>query len=86
MAFLPGSGLIGIATSKKIGGKPQRNRVKRRYREALMANQNIIDQSLDAVVIVSPKAANATLPQLRSDVAVLLDRIKARWAAESECS
>jgi ribonuclease P protein component len=85
-AFLPGSGLIGFATSKKIGSKPQRNRARRRYREALRANWDRINSQLDAVVIISPKAVDATFPQLRSDAAVLLDRIQARWVAESECS
>ena len=85
-AFLPGNGLIGFATSRKIGNTPQRNRARRRYREAMRANRDRINEGLDIVVIISPKAAEATFPQLRSDAAVLLDRINARWAAESESS
>lgn len=85
-SFLRGNGRIGISTSKKIGSKPQRNRARRRYTEAMRENRDRINDSLDIVVIISPTAAEATFPQLRRDAAVLLDRINARWAAESECS
>jgi ribonuclease P protein component len=82
---LPGKGLIGVATSKQIGAKPQRNRAKRRLRECVRIHRNLIDNQLDYVFIVNLKAATATFPQLLCEAAELIDKSNGRWASESEC-
>lgn len=86
IASLPGTGLIGLATSKKIGSHPARNRVKRRWREALQANRDRQRPDLDLIVIAASKSAEATLPQLLAAAAAMLDKTNARWANASECS
>jgi ribonuclease P protein component len=86
VSSLPGTGLIGIGTSKQLGSKPQRNRVKRRFRECVVAHRELIDPTLDYIFIVNSKATNATLPQLLGEAAELIEKSKTRWASESECS
>ena len=86
MISLPGTGLIGIATSKKLGSTPARNRIKRRFREAIRTQPELADSTLDIVAIVSLQAADASFPQLLEEVRRLLGETKKRWASESESS
>jgi ribonuclease P protein component len=81
---LPGKGLIGYATSKKIGGKPQRNRAKRRYQEAVRLSKDCIERRLDYVVVVSPAGANAAFHEAKLEVEGLLRKVNARWARDLE--
>jgi ribonuclease P protein component len=79
-ALFPGRGLVGIATAKKIGVKPRRNRVKRRVREAIrLAERNL---GLDYVVIASPGVADAPFGRIGEEVRRLLNEAEARWAEE----
>jgi ribonuclease P protein component len=86
MTALPGSGLVGIATSKKIGTTPQRNRAKRRLREALRANEAVLNPRLDFVALAMPESVGASLEALIADTGRLLRSLTERWAAESESS
>lgn len=86
MTALPGSGLVGIATSKKIGTTPQRNRAKRRLREALRANEAVLNPHLDFVALAMPESVGASLEALIADTGRLLRSLTERWAAESESS
>jgi len=76
---LPGEGLVGIATSKKIGGKPPRNRAKRRVREAIRTSGGPI-RNLDLVVIVNPSGAAAPFEALIQEWNELRARTETRWA------
>lgn len=82
IAFFPGSGLVGIATAKKIGDRPARNRAKRRVREAVRLLSDPHDLRLDYVVVVSPAAANAPFSQIQEELARLVPGAKERWAEE----
>jgi ribonuclease P protein component len=82
----PGTGLVGIATSKKIGGKPQRNHVKRRIRAAVALNPEPPDKRFDFVLVVSPSAANAPFVRIQEEVRRLFAEGVARWAEELESS
>jgi ribonuclease P protein component len=82
---LPGQGLLGIATSKKIGVTPKRNKVKRRFREAVRL-QSLVAPNLDYVLIVKQDAANAPFERIQIEVRTLFDEAKRRWAEESEFS
>jgi ribonuclease P protein component len=86
LTALPGDGLLGIATSKKIGNKPQRNRAKRRFREVLRELRSELHPQLDYVVVALPSSTEALLPEINDDVRSLIEDLNKRWAAESESS
>lgn len=82
----PGSGLVGIAISKKIGSKPNRNRLKRRYRAAIDSNSEFLDLRLDYVVVVNAEAAEASFEKIDAEVKAVFAGVNQRWAAELESS
>ena len=82
----PGTGLVGIAVSKKVGSRPRRNLLKRRFREAVSDRQNLLNQELDYVVVVNAEATEASFERIRLDVRALFAKVIDRWAAESESS
>jgi len=82
----PGSGLVGIAVSKKVGSRPRRNKLKRRFRDAILCRRNQIDRRLDYVLIVNAEAAESPFDRVEEEVRMLFARIVERWAAESESS
>lgn len=86
MISLPGKGLIGIATSKKLGSTPARNSVKRRFREAFRTQPELADSTLDIVIIASNGAANVPFQRMQDEVRRMCDETKRRWASESESS
>jgi len=65
--FLPGTGLVGIGTSRKIGGKPRRNFVKRRIRSAIV-EAGLDLQSLDCVFMVGTRGVSEPYELLSKDV------------------
>lgn len=83
---LPGTGLVGIAVSKKIGSRPQRNKLKRRFREAILKLNDSFNREYDYVVVVHVEAVDKAFSQIESEVQSLFIRIGERWAAESESS
>ena len=82
----PGTGKLGWATAKAIGGKPQRNRAKRRFREALRIQTYRIPDHLDFVVMIAVKGAGASFEEIQADLAAILGEVTKRWAAESGSS
>jgi ribonuclease P protein component len=85
LSALPGQGKVGIATSKKIGSNPRRNRIKRRFREALR-KLDLADQNLDHVLVVLPSAEDATAEEIRQDLVKVFGHMAERWANESASS
>ncbi|HMS53810.1 MAG TPA: ribonuclease P protein component [Fimbriimonadaceae bacterium] len=79
---LPGDGRLGIATSKKIGNKPDRNRCKRRIREAFKAQPTRPHFGLDIVVVAFEASANAPFQQIANEVSRLTSELEKRWANE----
>ena len=82
----PGAGLVGIAISKKIGSKPRRNRLKRRFRAAIDLNSELLDRRLDYVVVVNAEAAEASFDAIETEVRAVFAGVNQRWAAELESS
>jgi ribonuclease P protein component len=74
---LPGSGLVGIATQRKIGNTPRRNRQRRRTREALVG---IETGGLDIAVTVKPEAREQSIDELREELRRLVAELRKRWA------
>lgn len=85
LSALPGTGLLGIGTSKKIGNKPRRNRTKRRFREAVRLSE-LVDPRLDYVLIVGPRGDTAPFARIREEVVDLFGKARERWADELACS
>ncbi|RYG26615.1 ribonuclease P protein component [bacterium] len=86
IACLPGTGLIGFATSRKLGGKPQRNRQRRRFKAALQDCAELLHPAMDYVVILGPSCAEAPWRRITEEARDLIVRANARWAEESESS
>ena len=55
-----GPSRLGITTSRKVGGAPTRNRIRRLVREFFRRNRHRIVPPLDVVVIARPDAAQVT--------------------------
>jgi ribonuclease P protein component len=60
---------VGFTVSKALGGAVQRNRMKRRLREAVRLNG--VARALGADVVINPKRSllTADFPELRNEVA-----------------
>jgi len=74
--------LLGIATVKKIGGRPQRNRAKRRFREAIRNQPDLVDARIDYILIVNADGAIAPFGRIEEEVRALLGRARERWESE----
>lgn len=79
-----GEGRLGFATAKATGGKPRRNRCKRRVREAARANLGRIPTTLDTVLFAKKETVEAPWSELEDDVRRVLDLVARRWDDESE--
>ncbi len=82
----PGTGLVGIAVAKKIGSKPRRNHVKRRFRAVLSGAHGLLDSRLDYVLVVNAEGATATFSGIDAEVRSLLIKVRDRWESELESS
>lgn len=81
---LPGEGRIGFATPKVLGSNARRNRVKRRFRAAVM--KMVRPTNLDIVVAIAASADQIPFETLRNDLAGAMERMRERWEKESESS
>lgn len=79
---LPGEGRLGIATSKKLGSKPARNRCKRRIREAFKAQPTRPENGLDYVVVAFQASGQAPFQQIADELKRLTAELDQRWANE----
>lgn len=59
---------IGIAVSKKAGGSVERNRIKRRIREALRRNASFLPEGEDIVIIAGRKCLEAEFGRIEEDI------------------
>lgn len=63
---LPGSGLLGIATARAIGEKPQRNRQRRRIRESIRL-LDLCTNSWDIIIFAKPSITHATFEEIQEE-------------------
>ncbi|MDR3690221.1 MAG: ribonuclease P protein component [Fimbriimonas sp.] len=82
----PGTGLIGFAVSKKVGSRPRRNKLKRRFREAVFDLREDLDRRFDFVLMVNVEAVEAPYERVRTEVRALFAKAVMRWAEDSESS
>jgi ribonuclease P protein component len=85
-ALSHGQGNVGFAVPRKLGSQPRRNRVRRRFREAIRLQSGRIDPRLDYIAILYPSALEATLPEIEKEVSELLEKMKERWDGDLESS
>ncbi|MBI1331865.1 MAG: ribonuclease P protein component [Armatimonadetes bacterium] len=79
----PGQGLVGIATSKKLGAKPQRNRQKRRIRAMISTQMQPTTQ--DWVLVVGMKCLRTEYATLRIELTHLIGEANS-WVGGSASS
>ena len=84
MIALPGIGRIGYATPRAAGCNARRNKMKRRFRAAVL--EMVRPHDLDMVVAISANADRAPFSSIREDLRSVLGRMKKRWADELESS
>lgn len=77
---------MGIAVSKKIGSKPRRNKLKRRFRAAIASAPDLLEQRLDFVIVVNAEASEAAFESVEKEVRALFTMVIKRWADELESS
>lgn len=71
-----------MATSRQIGSKPRRNRVKRRVKSA-MAKLGPLN-ALDLVIVCKSSADALEFSNLQDEIGRLLDETRKRWEERSE--
>jgi ribonuclease P protein component len=72
---------VGFTVSRKVGNAVVRNRVRRRLREIVRQQGELLLSSHDYVIIASPRAARAASGILAHDLVTALEQ--ARRAAGS---
>ncbi|MBI2678080.1 MAG: ribonuclease P protein component [Candidatus Koribacter versatilis] len=60
---------IGFTVSRALGGSVDRNRIRRRVREAVRMNLSALHRATDVVINPKRSAAKAALPVLLAEVA-----------------
>ncbi|MBX3112715.1 MAG: ribonuclease P protein component [Fimbriimonadaceae bacterium] len=80
--LLPGSGLVGVATSRSIGCHARRNRNRRRVREAVRLTTSQ-DPAFDMALVAKSTVDGCDFQALRDEVVRLTAEAKRRWAASS---
>lgn len=69
---------IGFTVTKKTGNAPERNRIKRRLREAVKARADDFLPGHDYVLVGRREALSETFGKLVSDVSFLLTKVHAK--------
>ena len=59
---------FGFITSKKVGKAHIRNRLRRQFREVIRVEMQNIKPGYDVVIVVSPKAVNATFLEIQKEL------------------
>ena len=73
-----GATRLGITVTKKIGGAVERNRVKRRVREAFRRHPDRLLRAHDLVVIAKPGAAALRLAAIAEELGTAVTRSAGR--------
>lgn len=82
--FLPGEGHTGFATTKSIGNRPKRNRVRRRFQAGVAPE--CIPTGLDVVIQIKASGALASFEEIKADLDSVLTKVQERWAEQSASS
>lgn len=77
---------MGFATSRAIGNRPQRNRIRRRTQAAFRELSDLLPTGLDLIVQVKSDAPNAGYEELKEQMRHGLEETVRRWEKRSESS
>jgi ribonuclease P protein component len=66
---------VGFAVSRQLRGAAQRNRARRRIREAYRQVRSLIAGDVELVVVARPGAATRPFPELVEDMRRLADSL-----------
>jgi ribonuclease P protein component len=86
LSAIPGEGLVGFATAKKIGSHARRNQARRRGQSAFREIAYQFAKPLDLVIIIGTAACDVEFAEVKEELGALLEKIESRWAGDSECS
>ena len=75
---------IGFTVGRVLGGSVERNRIKRRMREAVRANLPALDVSVDVVINPKKSARTAEFSLLRNEVARAFALIQEKAAGKNK--
>ena len=66
---------IGFTVTKKVGNSPERNRIKRRMREAVRARADDFSPGHDYVLVGRREALSEPFAKLVQELGVLIDKV-----------
>ena len=67
-----GHGRVGISVSKKLGNAVTRNKIKRRIKNIIDNNKNIVQKGYDYVIIVKKGIVDLTYQDMEKELLKLL--------------
>jgi ribonuclease P protein component len=77
---------IGLTVSRALGGSVERNRIRRRLREAVRANLKNLHATVDVVINPKKSAIAADFLQLGTEVAAAFQKIESTMARAARSS
>jgi ribonuclease P protein component len=89
--FLPRDGAstaprVGFTLARALGGAVQRNRMRRRVREAVRLNLQLLSVAVDVVIHPKKSVLTAEFAELQQEVAAAFGKIQARIATSTRNS
>jgi ribonuclease P protein component len=66
---------VGFAVSRRVGGAVERNRTRRRIREAYRRTQDGLQGSIEVMFVARPAALTRPFPRLLEEMAQTLDAL-----------
>jgi ribonuclease P protein component len=75
---------IGFTVTKKMGNSPERNRIKRRLREAVKARADVFSPGHDYVLVGRREALSEPFAKLVSELGVLIEKVHTNKAHPSK--
>ena len=73
------SARVGYTVSRRVGESVVRNRVRRRLREIVRLNQELLVSGYDYVIVATPPAVKASYAELEADLSAVLGACRT-WA------
>lgn len=80
---LPGTGKLGVATSRTIGNKPRRHKVRRRALEAFNG-LGVEAKALDLIIVCHRNADGAPFEKIKSELKQQMEAMSLRWEEKLE--
>jgi ribonuclease P protein component len=69
---------VGVVASRKVGGAVVRNKAKRWMRELFRRNRDVLESSVDLLIVAMPDMAGATWAELREEFLLAIREVGRR--------